>query len=300
MSAEAIAKVVRDLRMGNVYDPRDDAPGDTLNKDTALLTKWATVVDSTAIWDRWMSSEQGGQIYEDHRICPPWQNALICYVNGFENVTVMSARTIDLTSKEENDRIDPKVIEYWDSLADTHVIEWDRVRWVMHVVVYMGGRGGGEYVRTQGPLHLWRVAIYPDGEIADLNWIQVRPDLDATLWDTAMMVMLDTFNMCNCVNVQVAEPTRSRPVARRLSRTGVTVNEIHIKPVSRSYRGMGVPLSQVPSSPLSSVRGHFSEYGPKYGKGLLFGKIEGRFWIPQHLRGDDSFGVVEQEYVTKP
>src|SRR4029077_19856168 len=140
--------------------------------------------------------------------------------------------------------------------------------WVLHVAIYMGGRGGGQPVVTQGPLHCFRIAVYPDGEIADLNWIQLREDLDLSLWDSAMMVLLDTFNLCNCVNVVIAEPDRPRHQRKRLYRMGVTVSEIHVKPTSRSYRGKGTPLSQFSSSPLSAVRGHFANYGPKYGRGL--------------------------------
>lgn len=295
MSAEAIARVVRDLKMGRIFTPDRTEELAELNADTVELVEWATVVDSTALWNRWMSENSSRKIYEDHQICPPWANSLICYVNGFDNVIVMSVRVLDLSTTD----LPPLKFERWESRSDTHTIDWDRVRWVMHVVLYMGGRAGGEPVVTQGPLHCWRIAVYPDGVIGDLNWVQVRPDLDIEMWDTSMMVLLDTFNICNCVNVEVLEPKRPRPQVKRLMRTGVTVTEIHIKPMSRSYRGKSVPLSQIPSSPLSPVRGHMAHYGPKYGRGLLFGKYEGRFWIPQHVRGSEVFGVREHEYTVE-
>lgn len=298
-TAEEVAKVIRDLKMNRVMVGRTDSGLEELNADTAKLAEWADVIDATAIWDRWVNDEGGRYVYEDHRICPPWDNALIGYVNGFGNVTILSARTIDITGDYHTDeRI--AMVEHWTAMTDTHDIEWERVRWVMHVAVYMGGRGGGEPVQTQGPLHVWRVAVYPDGEIADVNWIKIRDDLEVSLWDTAMMVLLDTYNLCNCVNVHVVEPDRPRPQRKRLSRMGVTVSEIHVKPVSRSYRGKGTPLSAFPSSPLSAVRGHFANYGPKYGRGLLFGKYEGRYWVPQHVRGSEVFGVTEQEYAVEP
>lgn len=302
-SAEAIAKVVRDMKKGNIYIHSHDESSELVqtNLDTFKLAQWADVIDATPVWDQWMGKEGGEFVYEDHRVCPPWENALVSYVNGFGNVTVMSARAIDITDRDDaKDDYGVFHVTYWESLADTHTIDWDRVRWVLHVAVYMGGRGQGEAVRTQGPLHCWRIAVYPDGEIADINWIQVRPDLDLNMWDTAMMVLLDTYNLCNCVNVVIAEPDRPRAQRKRLLRAGVKVNEIHIKPVSRSYRGNGTPLSQFPSSPLTAVRGHTARYGPKYGRGLLFGKYEGSFWIPQHVRGSELFGVSEKEYVADP
>ena len=300
-SAELVAKVVQDMKKGRIYVESRNPESElvTLNLDTWKLAQWADVIDATPVWDQWMQKDDGTYVYEDHVICPPWDNALISYVNGYGNVTVLSARAVDITRDDVDDGLED-MIATWESLADTHVIDWSRVRWIMHVAVYMGGRGGGEPVSTQGPLHCWRIAIYPDGEIADLNWIQVRRDLDISMWDTAMMVLLDTYNLCNCVNVQVCEPDRPRPQRKRLQRMGVTVNEIHVKPVSKSYRGKGTPIRSFQDSPLTAVRGHFAKYGPKYGRGLLFGKYEGRYWIPQHVRGSEVFGVNEQEYAVEP
>lgn len=305
MSAELIAKVVADLRAGRILlgqvggEVDEDSGLDKLNEDTAELAKWATVVDATEVWKRWMKDTEGRLVYETHRVCPPWENSFICFVNSFDNVEVMSVRVIDITDDAGMWAEKLALIDHWASAAGTHEIDWDRVKWVMHVAVYVGGRGGGIPAPTVGPMHAWRVAVYPDGEIADINWIQLR-NTNVDSWDAAMMVLLDTFNMLNCVNVEIAEPSRPRAERRRLSRTGVTVNEIHVKPTSRSYRGIGTPLSAIPSSPLSSVRGHYASYGPKYGRGLLFGKYEGRYWIPQHVRGSELLGVSEQEYLVEP
>ena len=302
MSAEAIAKVVSDLKAGRILlgSVDSDSGLDGLNEDTQVLAQWATVVDSTEVWRRFMADESGRMVYETHRVCPPWENSFICFVNSFNNVEVMSVRVIDIMDDEGMWKEKLDLIDHWESVADTHVIDWDRVKWVMHVAIYLGGMGAGKPVPTHGPMHAWRVAVYPDGEIADINWIQLRQNVDVDTWDASMMVLLDTFNMLNCVNVEIAEPQRPRAERRRLYRTGVTVNEIHVKPTSRSYRGIGTPLSAIPSSPLSSVRGHYAQYGPKYGRGLLFGKYEGRWWIPQHIRGSEILGVSEQEYLVEP
>lgn len=48
--------------------------------------------------------------------------------------------------------------------------------------------------------------------------------------------------------------------------------------------------------PLHVCRGHYSAYGPKYGKGLLFGKYEGMFYIPAHAKGKKENGTVEADY----
>ena len=47
--------------------------------------------------------------------------------------------------------------------------------------------------------------------------------------------------------------------------------------------------------PRHVCRGHFAEYGPQFGKGLLFGKHAGRFFVPPHLKGKKEYGVVEKD-----
>jgi len=67
-------------------------------------------------------------------------------------------------------------------------------------------------------------------------------------------------------------------------------------PSSRSGHGNGEHSG---SCALHSVRGHWAQYGSE-GKGKLFGKYEGEFWIPSHERGDPSLGQVKSTYVVKP
>ena len=304
MSAEAIARIMRDIKMGSIHTDDPSHEIKVLNDDTAELAKWADIIDVTPVYDRWLEG-QARYAYEDHLACPPWANAFLCYVNTYGNIIAMSTRALDITDIEltldQHGTSLNDLIEKWDSLADTHDIDWDRVKWITHIALYVGGRGSNQVpVGTWGPMHCWRIAVYPDGQIADINWIQVRHDLAPETWNNAIMTWLDAVNMCNCVNVQIAEPDRPRPRRRQLARTGFTVNEIHIRPISKSYRGKGTPLSAVGSGPLSSVRGHAVRYGPEYGRGLLFGKYSGKFWIPQHIRGSEAHGVSEQEYSVEP
>gem|GEM_PF-5100106 len=46
---------------------------------------------------------------------------------------------------------------------------------------------------------------------------------------------------------------------------------------------------------LHLCRGHMTEYGAN-GKGLLFGKYAGRFWISPHLRGSPKRGTIKKDY----
>ena len=46
----------------------------------------------------------------------------------------------------------------------------------------------------------------------------------------------------------------------------------------------------------ANVRGQFREYGDAYRKGVLFGKYEGRFFIPSFARGDREQGGSVQRF----
>lgn len=278
MSAEAIARVVADIRSDRIRR----LPGVPV-KGFEDFT--GPVVDATAIYESLLDREEIA-IYEDHScIAPPWEEAAICYVNGHGNVIVMLCATL------------PADHIRWKS--DANDIDWDRVRWKLHTFVFCGGRSPKVGpVKTTGPVHLWQFAIYEDGEPADLHWVQLTDEYPMTHWDMAQLVLLGSLNYLNCRNVQLVEPRRSRPEMRRLARTGVTVSTINVFPVGKATRsGHGEPGTGVP---LTSVRGHFARYGPQYDRGLLFGKYAGRYWVPQYARGSKELGESQHDYKLTP
>lgn len=325
-SSEAIAKVVADLRKRRVTDRYDVKPPEGM----WLALGDAIVVDSTALYHD-LQKRTGVMLYEDHRVCPVWPNSLIGYLNEHGNAIVMHTIAIDRKEYDNTEwerqvglwadmRTSPEVGHPWETNQD-HEIDWDRVRWVYNITVFAGGRtdykGPSIPVPTVGPCHMFRMAVYPDGEISDIRWIAFDakedlpeddgPDgyrigelrvLDPTgeRWDMAQLVALGTLNLGNCVNVELREPKRPRAEQRRISRIGVEVSEIHVRSISASYRGKGKEPVAFGSVPLHSVRGHFAEYGTN-GRGKLFGKLSGRFWIPAHARGSSEHGEVDQSYV---
>lgn len=280
MSAvEEIAVVVSELRAHRAANLLTD---DRQLFDLCLdVIDNPTVVDCTGIYKAVMAKDSGAGTYnyEDHPcIAPPWDEAIYCYVNQHGNVHAMHATVLrgdDMTR--------------WDSMSGTHSIEWDRVGWTMRTVVWVGGHAGnGRPMPTSGPAHMFNFAIYEDGEPADLAWVHLQPAHPLDIWDIPQLVLLDALNFLNCRNVGLEDAAMPRPARRRLERAGagdVKVQTINVYPAgkARSASTKGTPIGE--DSPLSSVRGHFASYGPKYGKGLLFGKLEGRFFIPQHVRG---------------
>ena len=285
VTAEPIARVIADLRAGRV---RNLLPDDAkLHRLALMRAADVTVVDATPIYQSLLAKDEPIYIYEDHPcVTPAWPSAAICYVNEHGNVIVMQTTAEDQPNGERPKRWDP-----------AEPIDWSQVRWITDVFLWVGGRStamGGAVV-TGGPAHMWQFAIYEDGQPADLRWIHLCPEYPMEHWDMAHLVILGAFNFLACRNVEIVEPTLPRAERRRIARTGVTVHTLRVFPTGRSTRS-GKSAGAGAGTPLTSVRGHFSSYGPEYGKGLLFGKLSGRFWIPQHARGSTEYGQSEADY----
>jgi hypothetical protein len=282
VTAEPIAEVVADLRAGRVRFPMDRS----LARDALLVAKVSTetVVDATAIYRSLVAKEEPIWLYEDHPcIAPPWDSAAVCYVNEHGNVMVMTA----LASEFRNPA------DWEDDWKPAQPVEWDRVRWILNTFLWLGGHGGDGAFPTTGPVHMWRFAIYRDGEPADLRWIQLVPEYPMKHWDMAHATLLGSLNFLNCRNVELVEPQRHRGERRRLGRTGVVVKTINVFPAGRSSRTIATTGA---GTPLTSVRGHFAHYGPQYDRRLLFGKLAGRFWHPQSARGKADLGEHLNDY----
>jgi len=115
-------------------------------------------------------------------------------------------------------------------------------------------------------------------------------------------VMMFGIRLLHCHNVStVLLDDRRRPVdKRRDERNGIPstiVKTLVIESpetilLGRKPRDVVNPNSRREHD----VRGHFARYGPVYGRGKLFGKYEGCFWIPPMVRGNSDAGTVEKSY----
>ena len=305
MSAEAIARVVADLRADRIQEPpqvwRPEYEDGQLQKVARMLVQAAEgpVVDATAIYRSLVDNPHPIYVYEDHPcIAPPWQAATVGYLNEHGNVVVASLAANDIAPEDRSDLWDPQTkVDAKGEVIDPelHRVDWQRVRWVQEVILWVGGRGGSGPVATCGPVHLWRFAIYEDGEPADYRWLQLLPGYDQDKWDMAHLVILGALNFLNCHNVELVEPVRPRAQRRAIERTGVRVSTINVFPTGRAAADRA--RAGATGVPLTSVRGHFARYGVD-GRGLLFGKYAGRFWIPQHARGTAELGTVERQDFT--
>src|SRR5579875_66167 len=195
-SAEAIAAVVGDLRAGRTR-PGPAQGDDPIYPFAKKLIAAPVVVDATEIYRSLVARDDPVAVYEDHPcISPPWEEMAVCYHNEHGNVVVMHATVSQPQGDESETGWEPP-----------HPVEWGRVRWVLNTFVWVGGHGAGSVAfPTSGPMHLWRFAIYDDGEPADLHWVCLLPDYPLQNWDMAHLVLLGSLNFLNCRNVSLVEP----------------------------------------------------------------------------------------------
>jgi hypothetical protein len=287
MSAEALAKVMRDLRRGRILHGELDLP------HVDLVASNSELVDITVIYDGWIDSDKPWSLYEDSVCRPPLEMAAYGWVNRHGNSNVCLATTIDPTFEQWEDL-------RWDTKAD-HVFDWSAVRWVTVLSFFCGGWTNTKqmHLPTFGPLATVKLGIDADGTILDARWTISR-NTAYTLQDLTFEISIVTqaITLLNCRNVEVLPPVRPKAERKRIERTGVRVSEIHILPAGAWRRKVGgrEPVRLGSSTPYGTVRGHVAKYGPEYGRGMLFGKYEGEFWIPQHVRGAAEAGVVEHSY----
>lgn len=301
MTAEPIAEVVADVRAGRVNHP---AGPDAATINAALLKRaqqTQPVVDCTAIFHAQQARDEIA-LYDDHpSITPPWADAFLCFVNTFGNVIALQVHRHDWDGSAPDGR---------DWFTENPV-DWPNVRWIAETTVWAGGRSGdGKYMPTSGPCHLFRHAIRGDGGPEDINWVALLGprghraersefgDPNQSTWDASMVTLGAALNFLNASNVEVAEPLRPRPFRRRLARTGVTVQTIVVRPPGKRRAASSEPRAiETGEQVFSPVRGHWARYGVD-GRGLLFGKYSGKFWISAHVRGQDE--GEPRDYVLKP
>lgn len=325
MAADRIAELVLQLMQDRFAFPQpnltmgesEESAMDTLlvvseaakamAKHGEIIDASAMVVETKALTVK-LQAEQGSEtasigisrtLTQRFDVAPPWPAAVVAY--DLDDTTGL----ISIQSFEISDPDDISEGTKWDTEEDEHgnmvTVDWSRVRWILNAALFTDEAklwAPGLGISLYGPAAMWRIAVYEDGQGAYI-WTKTTAGSDRGNYAFDLMVLLHTLNICNAANVYLDVPKRSRPMQRRMARTGVRVTEIHIRPQKGAKSARGAVVT--PGVPLTTVRGHFAEYGPKYGKGNLFGR-EGsyRIWIPHYVRGDEAYGVIDHSYDVKP
>ncbi len=117
----------------------------------------------------------------------------------------------------------------------------------------------------------------------------------ALCWDTLLLLSCKNVSL----NPHPMETThREHRYAKRLGGEGsYRYHTLVVRPAGAHKNS---PAQEIGIMPRHVCRGHFAEYGPEFGKGLLFGRLSGRFYVPPHLKGKEENGIVEKDYMVKP
>ena len=119
-----------------------------------------------------------------------------------------------------------------------------------------------------------------------------------------ILPILFAITLMQCKNVSMESVSTPLPLAMKKSKRRRLIEERKKYPaferhivVIRDKRGRLISTTlqrqQPDSKRLHRVRGHFSTYTEE---APLFGRIVGRFWIPAHLSGLASEGVIDSDY----
>lgn len=303
-----IARVVNDIRTGKVVKQKaemTDAEFAEFHQSSrdylgVIARHEATqVIDATRIYEQ-VCTHGVTDIYADHVLLPVWPGALIGYVNEFGNVAVVQC----FAMQRDEDEWDARPPSYnWESPNE---VDWGSVTHQFVATLWLGGKSEGKHFPTIGPVMRWDAACYQDGSIADLRWSDLfdfKNEQDKLgITQNPMLVWLQTYTLAGCTNVELVVPQhRNRAERRRMDRLGANPKTLVIKRTSKSYRHTAGDTDDVIGGvPQQFVRGHFARYGPEFGRGLLFGKYSGKFWIPAHARGDGEHGDREVDYQMQP
>lgn len=133
----------------------------------------------------------------------------------------------------------------------------------------------------------------------DAQFLAARDEL-TRLIELIGVSAADTMQLLGCKNVSLLKiENQPTGIPKQLARATnkprqFSYHVLRVKPANAPRDSVGVDIG---SMPRHVCRGHFAEYGPEFGKGLLFGKYAGRFYIPPHLKGKEENGIVEKDYV---
>lgn len=164
-----------------------------------------------------------------------------------------------------------------------------------------------------GPYGWMVLALDPRGRVMGNRYV-VHPDfpLSGTQEQEAMSLLLMTvaplqaISFLHCKNVKVdtvtQPPKLSAKYKRRTGRPLTEYQQIRLEVPRRAGSGGGKGGGD--DRRLHIVDGHFAYYGDHHGPtcppdhpphGLLFGKLEGQFWVDYHARGNPERGKVHTD-----
>lgn len=190
----------------------------------------------------------------------------------------------------------------------------ERLRWVVVAMIFMQARrssrpalvaqseygldGDGAVMRGEGGSPMLFAGMTPDWrEMSDRE----RFGRAAAIGRLALYPAMLAMSFSHCKNVRVVDgepmpPKLARKYEQRHRRPPYSFKVLEIDPMREVLRREGGSEAVGLKRALHICRGHFATYSEDR---PMFGRLAGRFWVPAHVRGRASEGVVEKEYRVK-
>lgn len=222
---------------------------------------------------------------------------------------------------DSTDALDIARTDLWDSLrdlrkgalADARDNGYEgEIKWT--IVAFPNVDDGK---KVHGPLGALMYVLDPSGRAQGNRWMWFDTKTAKTLEEkigegvdhwllAATMPALFTLSLLHCKNMATETVTPAPKLSKKWQRrhgrplTRYQVLKLELpgktRPPSGSSRGLGFTTA------VHMVGGHFSHYGDccpgvheEHGK--LFGRLEGIYWTPLHIRGNPAEGTVKTDYV---
>jgi len=255
------------------------------------VARWvqSEVNTSSFNWDKWVGSV----------ICPINQAYFTYGVSDLPYYASVIVDVVSLTDKTRINQINLVIDKFGDKLPES-------AKWIMSLACFYSKREDGENSIAIGRT---TVTLDEDGFEINPNYF-FAPDHVASLGEDeveyaklrtglTIMPVLVAISLLHCKNIELVNKPITRAMRRRAKRTGkpmVIEKMLELEPFKRkvinetSGGHTGLTLA------MHICRGHFREYSEEK---PLFGKYSGKYWIPQHARGDKGAGEIIKDYKVK-
>lgn len=185
---------------------------------------------------------------------------------------------------------------------------WDGIRWIWGVGVFQEDNG-----RAFGPLATVSAALDEWGRLVDVAWRVHMPVKGGAAVDPLTLhpfqIFMMTMNFMQCANIETTYVDPPAALSRKHRKKGhlkpgqdlIRYHVLKVKSSGARTRNRGRPGPSQDLMAFHSVRAEFHHYGDccpglHPPKGLAFGKLTGRFWVPSHVRGNPERGVVDKDF----
>lgn len=238
-------------------------------------------------WDKWVGSI----------VCPLKQSVFTYSVSSSPYYATIITDVFDMKSKESK-----RILEDTIGLTDNIISDSD-VRWLMSMTCFYSKRSDGI-----DSIAIGRMTIMLDEDGFEMrskffsapNAVQSmgKDHVDEAKYYTKVIITpaLVAISLLHCKNIELVDKPVTRAMRRRVKRTGnplIIQKILEIEPFKRKVINEVTGEKSGLTLAMHICRGHFREYSEEK---PMFGKYSGKYWIPQHIKGNKSVGEIDKGY----